>query len=69
MTSREEQIQQLQQEWLTNPRWEGIERPYSAEDVVRLRGSVQIEHTLARRGQKDYMNLYKKKISLMRSEH
>lgn len=50
MTSREEQIQQLQQEWSTNPRWEGIERPYSAEDVVRLRGSVQIEHTLARRG-------------------
>lgn len=50
MTSRQEQIQQLQQEWSTNPRWEGIERPYSAEDVVRLRGSVQIEHTLARRG-------------------
>ena len=31
-------------------RWSGVERPYCAEDVVRLRGSVQIEHTLARRG-------------------
>src|SRR5829696_6239438 len=34
----------------TGPRWEGIERPYSAEDVARLRGSVVIEHTLARLG-------------------
>ncbi|MDP8950620.1 MAG: isocitrate lyase, partial [Actinomycetota bacterium] len=31
-------------------RWEGIERPYSAEDVARLRGSVRIEYTLARMG-------------------
>ena len=31
-------------------RWQGIERPYTAEDVVRLRGSVPVEHTLARRG-------------------
>src|SRR5918997_3492461 len=31
-------------------RWEGIERPYTAEDVARLRGSVTIEHTLARMG-------------------
>jgi isocitrate lyase len=36
--------------WETDPRWEGIERPYTAEDVVRLRGSVVIEHTLARLG-------------------
>ncbi len=34
----------------TGPRWEGIERPYTAEDVARLRGSVVIEHTLARLG-------------------
>ena len=34
----------------SNPRWEGITRPYSAEDVVRLRGSIQIEHTLAKLG-------------------
>jgi isocitrate lyase len=40
----------LQQEWATDPRWAGVERSYSAEDVVRLRGSVQEEHTLARLG-------------------
>ena len=34
----------------TSERWEGIERPYGAEDVERLRGSVQVEHTLARLG-------------------
>jgi isocitrate lyase len=37
-------------EWANNSRWKGIERPYSAEDVLRLRGSVHIEHTLARLG-------------------
>ena len=37
-------------EWATSPRWHGISRTYSAEDVVRLRGTVQEEHTLARRG-------------------
>ena len=40
----------LNQEWKNNPRWRGIERPYSAEDVLRLRGSIHIEHTLARLG-------------------
>jgi isocitrate lyase len=40
----------LQSEWQTDPRWAGIERTYSAADVVRLRGSVQEEHTLARLG-------------------
>jgi isocitrate lyase len=41
---------QLRKEWNENPRWAGIERPYTAEDVVRLRGSVNIEHSLARLG-------------------
>ncbi|MEM6640101.1 MAG: isocitrate lyase [Pseudomonadota bacterium] len=40
----------LQKEWDTHPRWKNVTRSYSAEDVIRLRGSVQIEHTLARRG-------------------
>jgi isocitrate lyase len=40
----------LRHEWETDPRWAGIERTYDAEDVIRLRGSVQQEHTLARRG-------------------
>jgi isocitrate lyase len=50
MSSREEQVQALQHDWDTNPRWKGVKRTYSAADVVRLRGSVQIEHTLAKRG-------------------
>ena len=48
--TREQQIAQLEKDWAENPRWKGIRRAYSAEDVVRLRGSVHIEHTLARRG-------------------
>ncbi|ALF88136.1 MULTISPECIES: isocitrate lyase [Ralstonia solanacearum species complex] len=48
--SRELEVKKLQQEWDTNPRWKGIKRGYTAEDVVRLRGSLQIEHTLAHRG-------------------
>lgn len=50
MTTRQQQIDALQKDWDTNPRWKGVERHYTAEDVVKLRGSVQIEHTLARRG-------------------
>jgi isocitrate lyase len=49
-TTREHAAQQLQQEWAENPRWKGIRRDYSADEVVRLRGSLQPEHTLARRG-------------------
>ncbi len=40
----------LRKDWTENPRWKGIKRAYTAEDVVRLRGSIHIEHTLARRG-------------------
>ncbi|AHB06216.1 MULTISPECIES: isocitrate lyase [Pandoraea] len=50
MTTRQEQVKQLEQDWANNPRWKGIKRGYSAEDVVRLRGSIQPEQTLARRG-------------------
>ncbi len=42
--------EQIQHDWDTNPRWEGIQRNYSAADVVRLRGTVHIEHSLARLG-------------------
>ena len=42
--------EQLEQEWKTNPRWKGVTRPYSAADVVRLRGTVPVEHTLAKMG-------------------
>jgi isocitrate lyase len=41
---------EIARDWRTNPRWTGIERPYTSEDVVRLSGSVRIEYTLARMG-------------------
>ena len=50
MTARKLEAQRLQKEWTESPRWKGIKRGYTADDVVRLRGSVQIEHTLAKRG-------------------
>ncbi|MEY2776827.1 MAG: Isocitrate lyase [Pseudomonadota bacterium] len=50
MTTREQEAQKLQKDWTENPRWRGIKRGYSAEEVIRLRGSLQVEHTLARRG-------------------
>ena len=51
MTSltREQQVAALEKDWAENPRWKGIKRGYSAADVVRLRGSFPIEHTIARR--------------------
>jgi len=48
--NREQQIKQLEDDWANNPRWANVKRGYSAEDVVRLRGSIQPEHTLARHG-------------------
>ena len=45
-----EQAARLAGEWATNPRWRALKRDYTARDVVRLRGSVQEEHTLARLG-------------------
>jgi isocitrate lyase len=50
MSNREQEIQKIRKDWAENPRWKGVKRGYSAEDVYRLRGSVQIEYTLARRG-------------------
>ncbi|SPJ18040.1 isocitrate lyase [Burkholderiales bacterium] len=50
MTARKLEAQKLQKDWTDNPRWKGVRRNYTADDVVRLRGSVPIEHTLARRG-------------------
>ncbi len=41
---------QLESQWKTDPRWRGVKRDYTAADVIRLRGSVNVEHTLARRG-------------------
>jgi len=55
--TREQQIAQLEKDWAENPRWKGIKRGYSAADVVKLRGSLAIEHTLARRGAEKLWNL------------
>ncbi|WP_424237904.1 isocitrate lyase [Bhargavaea ginsengi] len=49
MTTKQAEIEQIEMGW-QDERWNGITRPYTAEDVYRLRGSVQIEHTLAKRG-------------------
>ncbi len=48
--TRADQIKAVENDWATNPRWANVKRGYSAEDVVRLRGSVQPELTYARRG-------------------
>lgn len=60
-----EEARKLQEQWENDPRWKGITRPYTAEDVIKLRGSLVVEHTLARRGaeklwkllnEEDYIN-------------
>ncbi|MDX1653811.1 MAG: isocitrate lyase [Candidatus Competibacteraceae bacterium] len=43
-------VEELKKDWAENPRWKGVTRPYSAEEVVRLRGTAGIEHTLAQKG-------------------
>jgi isocitrate lyase len=45
-----DEIAAIEKDWAENPRWRGVNRPYGANDVLRLRGSLTIEHTLARRG-------------------
>jgi len=43
-------MQSLNEEWSNNPRWQGVDRPYGAEDVNKLQGSLKVEHTLAKVG-------------------
>jgi len=50
LPTREQQAAALNKDWQENPRWKGVARGYSAADVVRLRGSLPIQHTLAQRG-------------------
>ncbi|PVY39420.1 isocitrate lyase [Pontibacter virosus] len=54
--SKTERIQAIQQDWLVNPRWTGIKRPYTADEVVKLQGSVKIEYSLARNGAEKLWN-------------
>lgn len=51
------EIERLKETWNTDTRWHGVQRPYTAEQVVRLRGSLQIEHTLARLGAERFWRL------------
>lgn len=44
------EVRELEHRWRTDPRWRGVQRRYSPQDVLRLRGSVRVEYTLARRG-------------------
>ena len=48
--NRDQAIAEIRKDWNSNPRWKGLQRPYSAEDVYRLRGTIHIEYSLARRG-------------------
>ncbi|MGZ5083655.1 MAG: isocitrate lyase, partial [Usitatibacter sp.] len=50
MSIRDLEIARMKKDWAENPRWKGVKRGYGAEDVYRLRGSLQVEHTLARKG-------------------
>ena len=57
MKTRQEAAAEIQKDWDTNPRWQGIKRNYTADDVVRLRGSLHIEHTLAKHGAEKLWNM------------
>jgi isocitrate lyase len=50
MATKQERALAIRKDWETNPRWKNVERPYSAEDVVNISGSVQIEYSLAKNG-------------------
>lgn len=53
-----EDIAELEKDWMTNPRWKGISRDYTAEDVVKMRGSVTIDYTLAKIGSQKLWRLF-----------
>ena len=57
MYDRDTMIGKLKKDWQENPRWNGIKRPYTAEEVVKLKGSVDIEHTLAKQGAEKFWKL------------
>jgi isocitrate lyase len=60
MTKKQTEIAALEKSWNSDERWQGIERPYAAADVFRLRGSVKIEHSLARLGAQRLWELLRK---------
>lgn len=54
----QKEIEALEKEWKTNPRWKGITRPYTAEQVVKMRGSLPLDHTLATLGAEKLWKLF-----------
>ena len=57
MSIKDLEVARIKKDWAENPRWLGVRRGYTAEDVYRLRGSLMVEHTLARRGAEKLWNL------------
>src|SRR5689334_3827873 len=57
MSIKDLEVARIKKDWAENPRWQGVKRGYTAEDVYRLRGSLLVEHTLARRGAEKLWNL------------
>jgi len=57
MYNKKDMIDKLNNDWLNNSRWEGVKRPYTAEEVVKLKGSRDIKHTLADEGSKKFWDL------------
>jgi isocitrate lyase len=57
MATKQERAAALKKEWETNPRWKNVTRPYSAEEVINIAGSLEIEYTLARNGANRLWNL------------
>jgi len=56
MSNLPKKAEQLNNEWNTNPRWKGITRPYTAEEVLKLRSKVEIEYSIARNGAEKLWN-------------
>lgn len=52
MSPKQERIKAIQEDWDNNPRWKNVKRNYTAEDVIKLRGSLDIEYTFAKNGAK-----------------
>ncbi|CAM2065524.1 isocitrate lyase [Sulfidibacter corallicola] len=59
MKSFKDQAEEMKKDWADESRWHGVTRPYSVEDVLKLRGSIRIEHTLAKRGAEKLWRLMK----------
>ncbi|MCA6068988.1 isocitrate lyase [Chryseobacterium sp. RG1] len=56
MKTKQEQIQEIEKDWLENQRWKGVKRPYTAEEVLKLRGSYKLDYTIATEMSKKFWN-------------